>query len=768
MINAYDFDKTIYDGDSSVDFYLYCLKRNKKILLCLPIQIFGFILYVFGLKDKTYFKEKVFSFLKRIDNIDEYIQDFWNKNDNKIKYWYLEQKAKTDVIISASPEFLLKPLEKKLKIKVIASKVNKKTGKFESLNCHDKEKIKRYEKETKKEKNIKRFYSDSIKSDYPMFEYAEEAYLVKKNERRKINIHDFMNKDNKGLVIGISIFAFMNFLFIVPTLLFLIKININKLYFPLGILFLLIFNYYITKKDKKKTIIIFIISLLLIFFSAFLSAKIIDTSVDGNSYRKITSGMMIEGWNPIKESAEDFNKKQHILPDKLSNYGNKSQWFWLDVYPKSLATFGATIEIFTGRIETGKCYTLLTMIILFFVFNHYISYFLNKRQSTILSLLLAANPVSLCQLRTFYVDAALSNIVLIALCFIFLYFKEPHMKKWYPLLICLCIIYIFNIKFNGILFIGIICLAFWIIVLINDHKKKNYKESKYIFISFALSIILSILIGFSPYITNIYRYHEFLPGITGNSTKATGAITKSTQNMSSVEIFYVNIFSKVGDYWYDEQLPLKIPFTVTKEEIDNYYIHAGNFGTFGAMFSGMFIIMIILGGFIIIKNFKNIIKNNDSKYMLIMAILIYLQCNLAPIGFGGLRYVAHFYILYIFVLGLAIYYTNKMKLKKLKIVSKTMMLLIIIITLINISPYFKIYRDEIRLEKTSRDDLKLLSKNKKNLKIGLSTASSHGLLLNLREYNINLKDYEFVETDQIEKDWKYTLSYQIRYKNDEN
>ena len=44
-----------------------------------------------------------------------------------------------------------------------------------------------------------------------MFEYAEEAYLVKKNERRKINIHDFMNKDNKGLVIGISIFAFMNF-----------------------------------------------------------------------------------------------------------------------------------------------------------------------------------------------------------------------------------------------------------------------------------------------------------------------------------------------------------------------------------------------------------------------------------------------------------------------------------------------------------------------------------------------------------------------------
>lgn len=30
MINAYDFDETIYDGDSSVNFYKYCLKKTKK------------------------------------------------------------------------------------------------------------------------------------------------------------------------------------------------------------------------------------------------------------------------------------------------------------------------------------------------------------------------------------------------------------------------------------------------------------------------------------------------------------------------------------------------------------------------------------------------------------------------------------------------------------------------------------------------------------------------------------------------------------------
>ena len=29
MRNIYDFDKTIYDGDSTVDFFLFCLKREK-------------------------------------------------------------------------------------------------------------------------------------------------------------------------------------------------------------------------------------------------------------------------------------------------------------------------------------------------------------------------------------------------------------------------------------------------------------------------------------------------------------------------------------------------------------------------------------------------------------------------------------------------------------------------------------------------------------------------------------------------------------------
>lgn len=186
MLNVYDFDKTIYDGDSSIDFYLFCLKRKKSIILLLPKQVFAMILYKLKIKDKEYFKSQFFSFVKKIDNIDKTVEVFWKQKIVKIKTWYKKQSKTSDVIISASPEFLLKPLEKKLKIKVVASKVSKKTGTFLGKNCYGEEKVHRFNKEFNNKK-ITGFYSDSM-SDLPLMKIAEHAYLVKKESVEEINV----------------------------------------------------------------------------------------------------------------------------------------------------------------------------------------------------------------------------------------------------------------------------------------------------------------------------------------------------------------------------------------------------------------------------------------------------------------------------------------------------------------------------------------------------------------------------------------------------
>lgn len=180
-MNAYDFDKTIYNGDSTADFYLFCLKKHKSIILLAPSLLCAFCrFYVFKKGTKTEFKEKMYRFLTKC-NAEKDVAEFWDKNCGKIKEFYIKQKNSDDVIISASPEFLLAPICRKLGIKhLIASKVDSKSGKYSGVNCHGKEKVRRFYEEFK-DGEVDEFYSDSL-SDTPLAEISKKAFLVNGNK----------------------------------------------------------------------------------------------------------------------------------------------------------------------------------------------------------------------------------------------------------------------------------------------------------------------------------------------------------------------------------------------------------------------------------------------------------------------------------------------------------------------------------------------------------------------------------------------------------
>lgn len=180
-ITVYDFDKTVYDGDSSIDFYKYCLKRKPSILKYLPIQAYGALMYILGLWPKVKMKEKYFMFFKDIEHIDEWVRDFWKVHRHKLKGWYKQKDHRRDIIISASPEFLLKPICKEIGVKaLIASKVDHLTGRFEGDNCYGEEKVARLNKFVDSYE-MDEFYSDSL-SDTPLALLAGQSYIVKRDE----------------------------------------------------------------------------------------------------------------------------------------------------------------------------------------------------------------------------------------------------------------------------------------------------------------------------------------------------------------------------------------------------------------------------------------------------------------------------------------------------------------------------------------------------------------------------------------------------------
>lgn len=179
-MNVYDFDNTIYDGDSTIDFYFYCLKKNPNIIKRLPKQIVSFLKYKTGRIDKTLFKEIFFSFLSDLEEPTVIVNDFWNVNIGKIKKWYKEQQKKEDLVISASPHFLLKPACERIGVSyLLASEIDITNGNFKSKNCYGEEKVRRFQLEYGN-RNVENFYSDSY-SDEPMAELADKAFLVKGN-----------------------------------------------------------------------------------------------------------------------------------------------------------------------------------------------------------------------------------------------------------------------------------------------------------------------------------------------------------------------------------------------------------------------------------------------------------------------------------------------------------------------------------------------------------------------------------------------------------
>ena len=177
-MNVYDFDNTLLKGDSTARFFAYCLGRYPRMWLDIPAQAANGLLFVLRLRQKQAFKQRMLHFLTLIGDVDAAVDDFWQANFSRVKAWYPPRHRDDDVVISASPEFLIRPACEKLDIRcVMGSPVDKRTGLFLGPNCHGQEKVSRFRARFPGGR-IDEFYSDS-RSDAPLGQLAERAFLVR-------------------------------------------------------------------------------------------------------------------------------------------------------------------------------------------------------------------------------------------------------------------------------------------------------------------------------------------------------------------------------------------------------------------------------------------------------------------------------------------------------------------------------------------------------------------------------------------------------------
>lgn len=187
-MNVYDFDGTIFPGDCSIGFCFWCMKKHPKMWFTFAPKMIGTaIKRITGKIPEYLFQRKFFGYLTMVDDFDEQIVRYWDKNEKKISDWYLKQKKPDDLIISASPTCIIEPIANRLGVNFMATEFDREYGVFLNNHMYAKEKAK-YMIDNGFPV-IENFYSDSL-ADTPLALCAEKAHLVIKNASTVIDWPD--------------------------------------------------------------------------------------------------------------------------------------------------------------------------------------------------------------------------------------------------------------------------------------------------------------------------------------------------------------------------------------------------------------------------------------------------------------------------------------------------------------------------------------------------------------------------------------------------
>lgn len=178
-MNVYDFDKTIFDGDAEDRFFRFIFQKKGFRHYWLVYWWNEFLLKC-KLRTKTKTRRNEYQFLRKIEDIDAVLEEYWDLVEKHMMPWYSTARRDDDVIATGTPGFLMEPIIRRLGIKhMIATKMDKKTGEIDGLFAVGEPKAKAF-LQVYPEGSIDNFYSDAW-SDHFMAELAKKAWIVRGN-----------------------------------------------------------------------------------------------------------------------------------------------------------------------------------------------------------------------------------------------------------------------------------------------------------------------------------------------------------------------------------------------------------------------------------------------------------------------------------------------------------------------------------------------------------------------------------------------------------
>lgn len=460
--------------------------------------------------------------------------------------------------------------------------------------------------------------------------------LFRNFQKTVINFDDFLN-------IGLILTGFIGYIFSISSLLFFVDVSITTVtvWSIIVSYIVLCYAYFYYKKNNTRILSQLLWASFFVLVSLLVSSYFIDYSYDGQAYHGEAIIQLSNGWNPTKT----------YLPNNETNIVN----LVINHFAKASWVVGAFFYTLTGNFESAKAANLIFIIANFFIAYPFFKKWFNKNLSLIFAGLIAFNPICLNMYLSNMLDSQIANGTFIFFILLFFYFEQKQ-KLVMPVIVLL-IIYMLNLKFTVVGYFGIYIVALTIFFIIKKQLKVNLAP----LIKLSVACLLAVVVfGYNVYVKNTVNYqHPFFPfkgktlPLTANSI--VDAMDYRHGN-KAVNFIKSNFAASTFTQAYHNPLEYKLPFTVSKYELERFAFAGVMIGGFGVWYSGALVISLLMLIYLMYKKRNSIFKNDFILYYFIGIILISILIN--PLGYIA-RYIPQYYCIPFLII--IFYQRNKIK-----------------------------------------------------------------------------------------------------------
>lgn len=334
---------------------------------------------------------------------------------------------------------------------------------------------------------------------------------------------------------------------------------------------------------------------LLLAAASFGVSLLYDTAWNSSSYYKPVTGMLVNGWNPFRQSFAEFANTAAVLP-----YNDGWLSYQLGSQPKAAFMIGAAFYALTGSIESGKLFNLVSLIACVLVAVPMLrdAFRLGRAAAFLTAFLACTGPIVLSQLALYHYDGfAFQMLTLVLISFCYILFKPGGAlagaaKAAAFMAACVAA----NISPTAALLAAVLCAAYGIARTVqiwrSEDEGERLRPALGLLLYLAVAAVVALLaLGAATYLVNFLHYGDPFYGMAGQS-----AMNNLPENLMGPEIralppivqFFASMFSSMSADAFT-QIDLKIPFTISRGEWSLSTMGA-NVGGWGILFGGIFLL----------------------------------------------------------------------------------------------------------------------------------------------------------------------------------